>query len=163
METTKKTLLILLGILLVAGSIYGGFYLFKKILDQKEKKSEVVFLPEQPTLSIKRDLEGDIPAVFPEKLIPKEDISLVLESFNVFQNGKTQYTYRYISKKDYINTRNYFINTIQKLNNWNVVVASGNNTNLYTINATEPTGTEIFVAINKYKTDAIIVDLTLIK
>lgn len=164
METTKKTLLILLGILLVAGSIYGGFYLFKKILNQKEKKSEVVFLPEQPTLNIKRDLEGDIPAVFPEKLIPKEDISLTLESFSVPQGNKTQYTYRYVSKKDFIQNKNYFINFFTSNKDFSSLSNTRTVSNNFFFSAyrSKKDNTEIMVTINLYQL-GYIVDITIIK
>lgn len=123
MNSLKKVLLIILGIILVAGSAYGGFYLFKRYVTQKsfldsgKSKDTALSIP-----GFTRETNTEIPTVFPQGLIRESDIKSVLESFRVARpDAKTQHTYKYISIKDFNTNKNIFkkfitTNTVQVIN-----------------------------------------------
>ncbi|MEY4602574.1 MAG: hypothetical protein RL292_515 [Candidatus Parcubacteria bacterium] len=119
METTKKSLLIFLALIIVGGSAYGAFYLLKKYI----KKSSDVPAQNATTTAIvipgfKQESVNKVPAVFPKGLIAEKNI-IPIESFTVKTTSNTQYTYRYVTKLSFGENYSYFFKTV-RADGWEV-------------------------------------------
>ncbi len=113
MQTVKKLSLIFIGILLISGSAYGGFYFFKRNIKATPHNEVTPSQTNESLVGLKRDIKGNIDPIFPKGLINEKDVSKVIESF-VFKDTspKTQYTFKYVSKMSYFESTNYFIKTL---------------------------------------------------
>ncbi len=116
METTKKSLLIFLGLLIVGGSAYGTFYLLKKYISRTENEPLVTM--DQPASStpvisgFEQNLHNEVPSVLPKDVLFEKNVTVV-ESFTVKNAPGTQYTYRYISKLSFGENYSYFFKTLR--------------------------------------------------
>ena len=101
METTKKSLLIFLALIVVGGSAYGAFYVLKKYIKKSPEVPPIVNTQGTTTNPLidgyLRDTENKLPTAFPKGLITEEGMVL-LETFSVKNTRGAQDTYRYVTK-----------------------------------------------------------------
>lgn len=122
MEILKRSLLMILVLLLVGGSVYGGFYLFRKRYSSKSPmQTDVIGTTTQIIPGFERDLNNKLPGLFPIKLISEEGIVSV-ESFSIDSKIQKQYTYRYITNWTGAHNYTYFINYLSR-NGWSIKYA----------------------------------------
>lgn len=166
METTKKSLLIFLALIVVGGSAYGAFYILKKYI---KKTPEIQTQNTATTTSVvnglTRDLTNKIPATFPVGLINEKDITTVIESFTVVSeiNKTTQYTFRYVSNKDLSSAHRYFLNTLTPTNKGWILVDDIVEPSFSSLTVRSKQGSMLSVVINKDSLDSSVVDITLVK
>lgn len=119
METTKKSLLIFLAVVVVGVGVYGGFYLTKKFSNkQSPVVSQVATTTTVDTSGITRDLKNGVPASFPKNLIIEKNVSPI-ESFSVKKDSVTQNTYRYRTTVSYVDNYKHFIEFV-RANGWQI-------------------------------------------
>jgi len=165
METTKKIIFSIVIVCLVAGSSTGAFYLFKKYLVKKEVAPELVTTvastsPEAVIPGYKQDTSMKIPEIFPDGLIPKDDIIFIITSFSVAQEGNSQYTFKYQSKKNITETLKYF-NTYLKGSNWQAMYKPEISTTSAVITSRKGENEKLSITISNL--GGTVVDVTYIK
>ncbi|MCX6703526.1 MAG: hypothetical protein NTV02_02480 [Candidatus Zambryskibacteria bacterium] len=160
MEQLKKTLFIFFIVLLVTGSVVGGFYLVKKYTSPQYPKTPIV---QQLTVpGMVRDTEGKIPSAFPKGLIDQKNIANVIESYNVAKDKSgEQITFRYISNKDIFATATYFKKYLSS-NGWRITGLS-DKAKFSSITSIKGQNEKMFVTINEIDPIGIVVDVTYIK
>lgn len=156
MGNTKKIFIWIFIIIVVAASVYGGFYVMKLVSQQGSQ--------EMPT-GYERDMTKAVPSVIPEGLIVDTDIERVIESFNIRQeDGKTQYTFRYVSNKSYAENVDYYsVKFARGYEGWNMTEMGGNKTDLYSIQLIKYIGEakgSMSVLVTRAVNDEIVVDIT---
>lgn len=157
MGNTKKIFVWIFIIMLVGVSVYGGFYVMRLVSKQGSQK-----LPE----GYEKDMTKETPSVIPKGLIIDVDIERVIESFNIQQeDGKTQYTFRYVSNKSYTENVNYYSVKFSKgYEGWNMTEMGGNKTDLYSIQLIKYFGEvkgNMSILITRATNSEIVVDITI--
>lgn len=119
METTKKSLLIFLALVIIGGSAYGAFYLLKKYIKKTPETpstGSTIGTTTNPVIDgFLRDNENKLPAAFPKGLIVEEGM-VVLETFSIKNNRGSQDTYRYVTKLTSEKNYSHFQNV--RLDGW---------------------------------------------
>jgi len=166
METTKKSLLIFLALIIVGGSAYGAFYLLKKYIN-KTPQEEVLGTATTTSVvvGLTRDTSNKIPSVFPKGLVIEKDIATVIESFSVPSkvNKTTQYTFKYVSNKSLSANYKYFSETLTSKNSGWSLVDDIFEPSFSSITVQNKAGNMLSIVINDDSLNLSIVDITLVK
>lgn len=166
METSKKILLSIFIVCLVIGGVSGSLYLFKKY----STKKEVAFGPTLTTAAstspeavipgYKQDVSMKIPEALPGGLVSNNDIVFILTSFNVIQDGKHQYTFKYQSKKTIPEATSYFMAYLKGLR-WQIMGKPEISQTSAFISARQGANEQVFITMSDL--NGTIVDITYIK
>lgn len=164
METTKKSLLIFLAIIVVGGSAYGAFFLLKKYIKKDSGSIPAPISQTAPTLpGLEKDLNNKMPTILPKGLIPEKDVLAPIESFTYKQDGKpTQYTYKYASSKSVAQNRLYYEKFATTTPGWTSGGVITNSTTFVSIRAMNKS-MELIISINADVDNKSVVDITAIK
>lgn len=151
---------ILIALVVLALLIGGYFYISKKdaTLVVNENNQSV-----PPLKGLERDLENKLPVVFPVGLVQEKDIANTIESLTYTKEGqKTQYTFRYTSKKNFSDTLAYFMKYLST-NEWHLVGIPTTEKTFASFSSTRKIIENVFITINEVESVGVIVDVTYIK